>query len=327
MGAINFASIIVTYRCNARCHMCHTWKYPTKKEEEIGISVYEKLPFMNTVNVTGGEPFLREDIDEIISVLKKKTKRLVISSNGFFTERILKLFDKHKDIGIRISIEGLPKANDELRGIKDGFDRGIRTLVELYHRGIKDIGFGITVSDKNAKDMIELYYLSEMMGLEFATAAVHNAFYFHKFDNRFEHPEIAVEEFKKLIRELLKSRKIKNWFRAYFNYGLINYIRGNPRLLPCEMGYDSFFIDPYGEILSCNVVERSFGNLKDKTFEDIWNSKTAEVIRQEVKTCQKNCWMIGSVSQQMKKYIWKPMFWIVKNRFNMVKHEQNLPSC
>src|SRR4030042_1165734 len=159
MSKIRFASIIVTYRCNARCQMCNTWKYPSKREEEIGVEVYEKLPFMETVN-------------------------------------------------------------DELRGIKDGFDRGIRTLIELHHMGIKDIGFGITVSDRNAKDMIELYHLANMMKLEFATAAIHNAFYFHKLDNRFEYPEIAIEEFKKLTKELLNSAKIKDWFRAYFNYGL-----------------------------------------------------------------------------------------------------------
>lgn len=315
MGEISFASVIVTYRCNAKCHMCNTWKYPSKKEEEIGIDVYEKLPYMNTVNVTGGEPFLRDDLEEIISVLRKKTNRLVISSNGFFTERILNLFRKRKDIGIRISIEGLPKANDELRGIKDGFDRGIRTLIELHHMGVKDIGFGITMSDRNARDMIELYHLAKMMNLEFATAAIHNSFYFHKFDNRFEHPEIAIEELKKLIEELLKSKRIKDWFRAYFNYGLINYIKGNPRLLPCEMGHDSFFLDPYGEIFPCNVMEESMGNLREKSFDEIWYSEKANEIRKKVKNCSNNCWMIGSVSQQMKKYISVPLKWIIKHRF------------
>jgi MoaA/NifB/PqqE/SkfB family radical SAM enzyme len=314
-GEINFASIIVTYRCNARCNMCNTWQYPTKREEEIGVSVYEKLPFMNTVNVTGGESFLREDLDDIISVLKKKTKRIVISSNGFFTERILKLFDRHKDIGIRVSIEGLPKANDELRGIRDGFDHGLRTLVELHRRGIKDIGFGITVSDRNALDMIELYYFSKMMGLEFATAAIHNAFYFHKLDNKFEYPDKAIEEFWKLIHELLRSNKVKDWFRAYFNYGLINYIKGNHRLLPCEMGHDSFFLDPHGEILPCNVIEESMGNLKEQSFAQIWSGDAAVRVRQQVKNCQKNCWMIGSVSQQMKKYIWKPLVWVARHKF------------
>lgn len=314
-NTIEFASIIVTYRCNARCIMCHTWQFPSKKEEEIGISIYEKLPFMKTVNVTGGEPFLREDIDDIVSVLKLRTKRLVISSNGFFIEKILNLFDKHRDIGIRISLEGLPKANDELRGIKDGFDRGLRTLVELHHMGVKDIGFGITVSDKNVKDLIKLYRLSKMMGLEFATAAIHNGFYFHKLDNKFEQPDAAIEEFKKLIYELLDSKKAKDWFRAYFNYGLINYIKGNPRLLPCEMGYDSFFLDPYGEVLPCNVLEESMGNLKEKSFEEIWNGQRAEEIRQMVRQCNKNCWMIGSVSQQMKKNIKKPIIWILKHKF------------
>ncbi len=315
MNSISFASIIVTYRCNAKCHMCNTWQFPSKKTDEIGINTYRKLPFMNTINITGGEPFLREDLDEIIAVLKKKTKRLVISSNGFFTEKILKLFGTHNDIGIRISIEGLPKANDELRGISNGFDRGIRTLIELHHMGIKDIGFGITVSDRNAKDMIELYHLAKMMRLEFATAAIHNAFYFHKSDNKFEHPDIAAEEFKGLMKELLKSNKVKDWFRAYFNYGLINYIKDNPRLLPCEMGHDSFFLDPQGEILPCNVMDKNMGNLKEKSFDEIWNSEKAEEIRGEVKNCEKNCWMIGSVSQQMKKQIWKPGKWILKHKF------------
>ena len=312
MALINFASIIVTYRCNARCQMCNIWKYPSEKE--IGPGIYAKLPFMKTVNVTGGEPFLREDLEEIINILKKRTKRLVISSNGFFTDRIIGVFDKHRDIGIRISIEGLPKANDELRGLADGFDHGIRSLLELRRMPIKDIGFGITVSDPNAKDLIELYWLAKFMKMEFATAAIHNSYYFHKYDNKFERPDIAINEFKKLIKELLKSFRIKDWFRAYFNYGLINYIKGNPRLLPCEMGYDSFFLDPYGEILPCNVMEESMGNLKAQEFDEIWNSKKAYEIREKVKNCPRNCWMIGSVSQQMKKYILKPLSWIFQHK-------------
>jgi MoaA/NifB/PqqE/SkfB family radical SAM enzyme len=154
-----------------------------------------------------------------------------------------------------------------------------------------------------------------MMGLEFATAAIHNSFYFHKFDNNFQNPEVAIEELKKLIDELLKSRKIKDWFRAYFNYGLINYIKGRPRLLPCEMGHDSFFLDPTGEIFPCNVMEESMGNLKEKPFDEIWNSDKAKEIREKVKNCSNNCWMMGSVGQQMKKYVWIPLKWIIKNKF------------
>lgn len=269
---------------------------------------------MNTVNVTGGEPFLRKDIEDVVEILRKKTNRLVISSNGFFTDRIVELFKKRQDVGIRISIEGLPKANDELRGIKDGFDHGLRTLLELSRMGVKDIGFGITMSDRNAEDMIELYQLAKMMGLEFATAAVHNAFYFNKMDNGFEKPEVAIAELKKLIKELLKSSRAKDWFRAYFNYGLINYIKGNPRLLPCEMSKDSFFLDPFGRMLPCNVINEEMGNLREQTFDEIWSGAKAVKVREQAKQCGKNCWMIGSVSQQMKKNIMVPGAWLLKHK-------------
>lgn len=315
MTDISFASIIVTYRCNAKCHMCYRWQEPSLPSEEIGLDVYEKLPFMNTVNVTGGEPFLRKDIEDVVAILRKKTNRLVISSNGFFTDRIVELFRKRQDVGIRISIEGLPKANDELRGIKDGFDHGLRTLLELSRMGVKDIGFGITMSDRNAEDMIELYQLAKMMKLEFATAAVHNAFYFNKMDNTFEKPEVAIAELHKLINELLKSPRVKDWFRAYFNYGLINYIKGKPRLLPCEMSQDSFFLDPFGRMLPCNVVNEEMGNLREKSFAEIWTGSQAESARAKAANCGKNCWMIGSVSQQMKKNIMVPGKWLLKHKF------------
>jgi MoaA/NifB/PqqE/SkfB family radical SAM enzyme len=152
------ACLIVTYRCNAKCYMCHTWQYPSKKNDEFSSDLVDKLPSgLSFINITGGEPFLRSDIEEIIEKALKKTKRLVISTNGYFTDKIVKLAERYGNrIGVRISIEGLPAANDELRGIENGFDHGLRTLVTLHDMGIKDIGFGITVPYRNAKDMIEM---------------------------------------------------------------------------------------------------------------------------------------------------------------------------
>ncbi|MBA7489507.1 Antilisterial bacteriocin subtilosin biosynthesis protein AlbA [subsurface metagenome] len=314
----------VTYRCNARCQICNTWKFPTKKEEEIKVKDLEKLPRMRFTNITGGEPFLREDIEDIVKVIKKKSKRIVISTNGFFTKKIIDLAKKNRDIGMRISIEGLSKANDELRGIKDGFDRGLRTLIELKHMGIKDIGFGITVSDKNAKDLLALYKLACAMTVEFATATVHNSYYFHKMDNEIINKDIVAGEFRKLVEEFLKTKRVKNWYRAYFNYGVINYIYGGKRFLPCEMGTELFYMDPLGEIRPCNGIEETMGNIKEKTFEEIWNGEEAERIRGKVARCQKNCWMIGSASPAMKKYFWKPTVWIIKNKWFRKDSRKNL---
>lgn len=312
--AIRFASIVVTYRCNARCHMCHTWHFPSRPEEEIGAAELAKLPAIPTLNVTGGEPFLRDDLSELLRVLRGKARRVVVSTNGYLTDRIVAVAREHPWIGVRVSIEGLPKANDELRGLPDGFDRGLRTLLALHRQGVKDIGFGITLSDRNAGDLLDLYTLSKMMGLEFATAAVHNSYYFHKNDNRFDRPDAAVAALEELIDALLRSRRPKDWFRAYFNHGLIRYIRGESRLLPCAMGHESFFLDPYGEVRPCNVMERSMGNLKERGFEEIWNGPEAEAIRRDVAACPRRCWMIGSAAEPIKRNPWPALRWILRRK-------------
>jgi len=314
------AAVVVTYRCLNQCTMCHIWKYPTRMEEEFRAGLLEKLPRLDFCNITGGEPFLREDMEEIVAVLSKKARRLVVSTNGYLTDKILSLARKNRNLGIRISLEGLPAVNDELRGQKDGFDRGLRTLLKLKEMRLKDIGFGITVSDRNPEDMLELYRLAKAMKVEFATAVVHNSYYFHKSDNRISDKERVEEAFKRLVRELLKTKRIKNWYRAYFNHGLINYIQGKPRLLPCAAGTDLFFLDPWGEIKPCNGMEESLwldsiGNLHEKSFEEIWNSAKAAQVRQKVKSCPKNCWMIGTAAPAMKKNIWKPTSWILQAKW------------
>lgn len=74
--------------------------------DEITPRMISRFPRMFFTNVTGGEPFVRQDLPKIISELKKKSGRIVISTNGFFTDRIIALCKKNPDLGIRISIEG-----------------------------------------------------------------------------------------------------------------------------------------------------------------------------------------------------------------------------
>ena len=144
-----------------------------------------------------------------------------------------------------MSIEGLSQKNDDLRGRESSFDRGLKVLLGLKEMGVKDIGFGCTVSNKNSEDMLWLYRLSRELGLEFATAAFHNSYYFHKNDNEYKDPEMIASEFESIASALLKTNKPKNWFRAYFNMGLANKVRGGQRPLPCEAGTDLFFLDPF----------------------------------------------------------------------------------
>lgn len=326
-------SIIVTYRCPMRCKMCDIWNNPTKPEEEFKPELLKKLPKMRSVNITGGEPFVREDIEEIVKILLTKTDRIVFSTSGYFSNEIIALAKKYPQIGYRISIEGLSCKNDELRGRAGGFDKGLRTLLELRRLGIKDIGFGITVSNNNSADMLDLYELNRNLKMQFATASFHNSFYFHKYDNKVTNIDEVCGNFDELIQRLMKENSPKSWFRAFFNLGLINYIKGGRRMLPCEAGSENFFIDPYGNVLPCNGMEKScwfdtMGNLNNvETFEDIWNSEQAKAVREKVAHCPKNCWMIGSVSPVMKKYMPNILPWIVKNKLRVVMGKRVDTSC
>ncbi len=310
-------TVIVTYRCNAKCNMCNRYKQPSKIEEELSIETIKKLPKMYFTNVTGGEPFLRDDIKDVIRELDKLSDRIVISTNGYFTDKIIDLCKEFPNVGIRISIEGLEETNNKIRGLDDGFNRGYGTLKKLVEMGMKDVGFGMTVQDMNADDLVPLYELSNEMGMEFATASLHNSFYFVEDKNKIDDRLKVAQNFEKLINRLLESNSPKKWFRAYFNHGLINYVFGNERLLPCDMSFDTFFIDPFGFVMPCNGTKERLvmGNLNEQSFEEIWSSEQAEEVRKKVRSCDRKCWMIGSSSPAMHKYFHKPFWWVIKHKF------------
>ena len=113
-----------------------------------------------------------------------------------------------------------------------------------------------------------------------------------------------------------------------FNHGLINYIYGQKRLLPCDMSFDTFFIDPYGDVMPCNGTKDKevMGNLNTQSWNELWNSQEAERVRAKVRCCDRACWMIGSVSPAMHKYIWKPAAWVLVHKFKSLftKHPYSM---
>lgn len=137
---------------------------------------------------------------------------------------------------------------------------------------------------------------------------------------------MVAKQFENLVNELLNSNSPKKWFRAYFNHGLINYIYGQKRLLPCDMSFDTFFIDPYGDVMPCNGTKDKevMGNLNEQSWNELWNSKEAEEVRKKVRCCDRDCWMIGSVSPAMHKYIWVPALWVVKHKFLRFFKKKNI---
>ena len=317
------SAVIATYRCNARCRMCNTWQFPTARGSEVKPEIIDKIPAgQKRINLTGGEVAIRTDLMDIVAVLDKKTKRLEISTNGYFTDRLVAVGRRYPHITFRISLEGLPRTNDRQRGIKNGFARGFETGMRLRDAGVEDVGFAMVVSDQNSHDLMLLYEMCAKLGFEFATSTMHNSFYFHKFDNKVEEFGNVTCHMQDLITSMLRSKRrdlrlrVKDWGRAYINYGLLSNMLGQRRPLPCGAATDLFFVGPYGEIMACNGSAEPWimGDLNTQSFEEIWNSEAARQAREKVANCQRNCWMVGTAVPAMRRNPLPPIKWILKNK-------------
>ena len=321
-------SLITTFRCNAQCNMCNIWKFQTNPSEEIDASYYEKLPAGLRINITGGEPTLRPDIDKIFEILYPKSSLLELSTNGYNTKKIVELANKYPKILIRVSVEGLPKINDAKRGIKDGFDHALRTMLELKKTKCKNIGFSVVISPDNYMDLLHLYDLCVALDVELGNSAVHNSWYFHKDDNQIESEE-ALRQHELFVKALLTSKRrhikdrLKDYGRAYFNRSIHRRLRGDTDEYrpPCGALSDFFFIDPWGNVTPCNgsCEEWKIGNIKEDSFENIMASDKAREAMEKVRQCKRNCAFIVTERHDMVRRPWVPIKWILKNKWRIRK--------
>ena len=321
-------SLITTFRCNAQCNMCNIWKFQTNPSEEIDASYYEKLPAGLRINITGGEPTLRRDIDKIFEILYPKSRLLELSTNGYNTAKIVELANKYPNILIRVSVEGLPKVNDTKRGIKDGFDHALRTMLELKKTKCKNIGFSVVISPDNYKDLLHLYDLCVALDVELGNSAVHNSWYFHKDDNQIESEE-ALRQHELFVKALLTSKRrhlkdrLKDYGRAYFNRSIHRRLRGDTDEYrpPCGALSDFFFIDPWGNVTPCNGSgeEWIMGNIKEDSLENILASDKAKQAMEKVRNCRRNCTFIVTERHDMVRRPWVPIMWVLKNKWRIRK--------
>ena len=315
-------SVILTYRCNSRCSTCNIWMHPTRPADEISLDVLEKIPSgLDNLNMTGGEPTIRSDLAEVVDVLYPKAHKLEISSNGMHPHRLEPIIKKYPDIKIRFSLEGTDKVSDTIRGEENGFQTKVEGLRRLKELGGADLGFAATIQDDNVADLPFLYELTQNMGVELATSALHNGFQFHKNDNYPYDRQKVAHGIEYLITAMLKTNSVKNWFRAYLNLGLMEKVLGNNRLIPCTAASDFVFVDPWSDVYACNVRnDLLIGNLKKQSWTEIYEGDRASRVRQMVAACTQNCWMVGSARTAMRHPFFtklpksKPMAWVIVNK-------------
>jgi len=318
-------TVIPTFRCNSRCQMCYIWKNPTEPKLEVTAETLAKLPGgFDNLNLSGGEPTLRRDLSALVDVLYPKARIMEISSNGLNPAKLVPIIKKYPNIKVRFSLEGNEATNNRIRGEDDGYATKVKGLRMLQEAGGTDLGFAFVIQDENVDQLVRTYEFARSQGFELATSTLHNAWQFYKNDNYFYDRVKVARQVEGLITVMLKSGKVKNWFRAYLNLGLVEKILGHPRLIPCVAGTGFAFIDPWSDVWACNVrSDLPIGNLAKESWDTIIASESAKNSIAKVRACEQNCWMVTTARTAMRSNLIPnapkagPLFWVLKNKLKV----------
>ena len=317
---INFA---VTYECNSRCKHCNIWRKSKENtkitKEELKLAEIEKvfkeskyLEYIQSIGLTGGEPFLRKDLTSLCGFFIEKfpNAALSIPTNALMPnlviaglEKIINTFGPENKIFLSISLDGIGKTHDEIRGMPGNYSRVLK-LIDLVKEKVPSINQGIsfTIMPQNYKDLLEVYKFSKKndIGFGFQFAQISESFYGNT-KNAFEWNEEELDEVSEIIHLILKEytakekilRKIWLSFFAmnkYYISRMVSYQKNPHRTLKCYSGTHSLFIDPYGNIFPCIMLNKKMGNIREMNFDKLWLSEKSRKIREFINDKKCACW-------------------------------------
>ena len=313
------AIIAVNLECNARCSMCDIWKL--REKGTLAPEAYRNLPSsLDRVGITGGEPFMREDIADIVRVVHRAAggPDIVISTNGYLTKKIMAtveaLDDLRPRIGIGLSLDGVGKAHDRIRGTRNAFDKVMRTAAALKERGVGSLRFSFTISSDNVDELPATYELARSLGIEFCTQLAHNSqLYYHTSRNSRVDRDKLRNVLGYVKRRELASTQPKRWFRAYFNSGIAEHHETGQRLVACDALDGFFYLSPHGDVYPCLFIPTAVGNIKEKAFDSIWLGEDRRAARAEVSGCQ-DCWVICTARSGLRRKLPSALGWVAKEQ-------------
>ncbi len=312
-----FLTYCVTFRCNARCIMCDSWKKPAIEElsvQEIE-QILRQLPRLDGVRLTGGEPFLRPDLPEIAALVQKLIGPLFlhITSNGFLTERIIRFCERRqKDVPLHllISLDAMNGRHDAIRGVSSAWDRTLVTLMALAPRQ-KEFNMSLavnqTILDQEGKeDYKKLREFCHRYGLRHYAVLAYDGSTIYDQNPEIVRSSLAGPFFS--LRRKLSKPDIEAWLkevqgdcetslslatvgkRYYLTVirkrMLENKMRHNP---VCVALSSHLRLLPDGSIPVCLFNSTVIGSLRESRFDEIWNSEQARAGRAWVRQCR-GCW-------------------------------------
>lgn len=293
----------ITYRCNLKCQMCYLKdSYLNQNIEEVSLAEIENfldsLPSKPNIILTGGEPFCRSDILEIVAAVKKRGMKCIIFSNGTLLSksRIKTLIDLELD-SISFSLDGPRNIFEEVTLVPGSFDRlerNLKTLIALRKNLKPKITISCVISKKNIDEINFLMKhvenpnidLISFLHLHFVSDfdSERNLIFLSERGIKMHNPAVnrrswgsdlelatKIVEFRKLVQDNPKiefvpdinEQEILSWYGDTKNVPVREY---------CFYPWSVSRIAPDGSVYICQNQVINIGNIKENNFMSIWNS-------------------------------------------------------
>jgi len=286
------ASIRVTMACNLRCKQCYAIA-GKKMENELSLEEIKKLlndlKKLGVIRIffTGGEPFARQDMVEIFRHADKNGFAMYISTNGVLVRpETINALSKLKHLRtFQISIDGIGRLHDEIRGVPGTFERATQTI-KLAAKKLKNTKVAVisTLMKSNYKQMEKILELAiEYKANTFGIVTL------YPVKRSADANDITTKQKHKLFQKLTEIYLSQ---KTNLKLGLLI----PPALIPKPLqeieygcGYVCSFpsllgINANGDVAPCdgllNYKDFILGNIREQSLENIWNHPTMLALRE-----------------------------------------------
>src|SRR3989344_6394235 len=290
----------VTTKCPLKCKHCFYSNELNKKTDELTLDEIEKIasniPDLEYLQLSGGEPFMRKDLIELMDVFHKRgIKKMIIPTNGYFVkqtiDKVKEMKKRNFNFQIMISIDGFKDLHNQIR-CKDCFDNAMQTFGELTKLGV-NIGFNVALSKMNYDSYIDLIKF-----LKTKTDDIDPILVRAKPDVM-----LSAKEFKSITSqiEILTSEKLTSFYkkrRQMLNEIYCNVLDGKPLPYKCLAGEIIAVLEPDGQVKACEMLN-NLGNVRDYNY-DILEILKKRKIPYRCKDCIRPCFVGPSMSYDLK---------------------------
>jgi MoaA/NifB/PqqE/SkfB family radical SAM enzyme len=294
--------------------MCDSWRLKPGNELGVGqaAAIFRKLGRLDVVRLTGGEPFLREDLTEIARAVLRASDPLVlhVTTNGSFPERAEELARAlaTRRLRVMVSFDGMAKEHDRNRGADVSFARAVETVERLVKAKVQVSVNHTVISPRSMADAEELRHHFRALGVDVQVVVAYSdsAMYGIKLRGRRAesllgsrryplHPALAECDVRGFVERELRAadeiadrgtRLAKRYYLSGLRARLDDDAPPGPR---CVALRSHLRILPDGGVPVCQFNTERIGNLAEQSFEDLWHGAPAARSRRWVDDCQ-GCW-------------------------------------